>query len=359
MIVHGYFRSSAAYRLRIALNLKRLGYGFRSVHLRKGEQRSDAYRALNPQGLVPALETDDGAVLTQSLAIVEWLDETHPEPPLLPGEPAARARARAFAQVIACDVHPVQNLKVLNRLRALGHDEEQVNGWAREVIAEGLAACESLIRGEGPGPFCFGDQPTLADICIVPQLFNARRFDVVASALYVTPERARQVDFLPYLKSGASLLVRSDDGFRPQRAEDLCGKRVASIKGGSWIPRLLEVSRDYCEAQGKPAIQSREFPTSPEAAQALLAKAVDVQFENAAVAKITAEKLQGRLQIASRELIYPVVIGLAVRKGNGELLDGLRQGFEAMKQDGEYQALLARYNLAEPSAADVAQALGN
>lgn len=188
---------------------------------------------------------------------------------------------------------------------------------------------------------------------------NARRFDVVASALYVTPERARQVDFLPYLKSGASLLVRSDDDFRPQRAEDLCGKRVASIKGGSWIPRLLEVSRDYCEAQGKPAIQSREFPTSPEAAQALLAKAVDVQFENAAVAKITAEKLQGRLQIASRELIYPVVIGLAVRKGNGELLDGLRQGFEAMKQDGEYQALLARYNLAEPSAADVAQALGN
>ncbi|KES25545.1 MULTISPECIES: ABC transporter substrate-binding protein [unclassified Pseudomonas] len=188
---------------------------------------------------------------------------------------------------------------------------------------------------------------------------NARRFDVVASALYVTPERARQVDFLPYLKSGASLMVRSDDDFRPQRAEDLCGKRVASIKGGSWIPRLLEVSRDYCVAQGKPAIQSREFPTSPEAAQALLAKAVDVQFENAAVAKITAEKLQGRLQIASRELIYPVVIGLAVRKGNGELLDGLRQGFEAMKQDGEYQALLARYNLAEPSAADVAQALGN
>ncbi|MED5610262.1 MULTISPECIES: ABC transporter substrate-binding protein [unclassified Pseudomonas] len=188
---------------------------------------------------------------------------------------------------------------------------------------------------------------------------NARRFDVVASALYVTPERARQVDFLPYLKSGASLLVRNDDDFRPQRAEDLCGKRVASIKGGSWIPRLLEVSRDYCVAQGKPAIQSREFPTSPEAAQALLAKAVDVQFENAAVAKITAEKLQGRLQIASRELIYPVVIGLAVRKGNGELLDGLRQGFEAMKQDGEYQALLQRYNLAEPTAADVAQALGN
>lgn len=188
---------------------------------------------------------------------------------------------------------------------------------------------------------------------------NARRFDVVASALYVTPERARQVDFLPYLKSGASLMVRSDDSFRPQNAEDLCGKVVASIKGGSWIPNLLKVSHDYCEAQGKPAIQSREFPTSPEAAQALLAKGVDVQFENAAVAKITTEKLAGRLQISSRELIYPVVIGLAVRKGNDELLDSLKQGFEAMKQDGSYQTLLQRYNLAEPSAADVAQALGN
>jgi maleylpyruvate isomerase len=178
MELHGYFRSTAAWRVRIALGLKGMTAAQVSHHLRKGEQRADAYLRLNPQGLVPALVLDDGRVLTQSLAICEYLDETRPDPPLLPRDPVARAHVRAFAQVIACDVHPVQNLKVLNRLRALGHDEEQVNGWAREVIAEGLAACEALIRGEGPGPFCFGGQPTLADICIVPQLFNARRFGV-------------------------------------------------------------------------------------------------------------------------------------------------------------------------------------
>ncbi len=178
MELHGYFRSTAAWRVRIALGLKGMTAAQVSHHLRKGEQRADAYLRLNPQGLVPALVLDDGRVLTQSLAICEYLDETRPDPPLLPRDPVARAHVRAFAQVIACDVHPVQNLKVLDRLRALGHDEEQVNGWAREVIAEGLAACEALIRGEGPGPFCFGGQPTLADICIVPQLFNARRFGV-------------------------------------------------------------------------------------------------------------------------------------------------------------------------------------
>ncbi|WP_295486965.1 ABC transporter substrate-binding protein [uncultured Pseudomonas sp.] len=187
---------------------------------------------------------------------------------------------------------------------------------------------------------------------------NARRFDVVASALYVTPERAAQVDFLPYLKSGASLMVRANDSFRPQRPEDLCGKRIGSIKGGSWIPKLMALSKSHCEANGQPAIDSREFPTSPEAAQALLAKAVDVQFEDAAVAAITADKLKGRVLISSNELIYPVVIGLAVRKGNEALLGELRQGFAGMKASGEYQTLLSRYNLAEPSAAEVAQALG-
>ncbi|HEJ1320877.1 TPA: ABC transporter substrate-binding protein [Pseudomonas aeruginosa] len=187
---------------------------------------------------------------------------------------------------------------------------------------------------------------------------NARRFDVVASALYVTPERAAQVDFLPYLKSGSSLMVRADDDFRPLRPEDLCGKRVASIKGASWIPHLTTLSSEYCLASGKPAIQSREFPTSPEAAQALLAKAVDVQFENAAVAKITVEKLQGKVVISSQEMIYPVVVGLAVRKGNEALLQQLQVGLARMKQGGQYQALLARYNLGEPSAEDVAQALG-
>ena len=187
---------------------------------------------------------------------------------------------------------------------------------------------------------------------------NARRFDLVASALYVTPERAAQVDFLPYLKSGASLMVRSDDSFRPQQPQDLCGKRVASIKGGSWIPKLAALSRDYCQANGQAPIDSREFPTSPEAAQALLAKAVDVQFEDAAVARITTDKLKGRVIISSTTLIYPVVIGLAVHKGNDALLAQLRQGFTAMKDSGEYQTLLAQYNLGEPSAAEIAQALG-
>lgn len=187
---------------------------------------------------------------------------------------------------------------------------------------------------------------------------NARRFDVVASALYVTPERAAQVDFVPYLKSGASLMVRADDSFRPQRPEDLCGKRIGSIKGGSWIPKLMALSKSHCEANGQAPIDSREFPTSPEAAQALLAKAVDVQFEDAAVAAITADKLKGRVLISSNELIYPVVIGLAVRKGNDALLGELHQGLAAMKSSGEYQALLTRYNLGEPTPAEVAQALG-
>lgn len=187
---------------------------------------------------------------------------------------------------------------------------------------------------------------------------NARRFDVVASALYVTPERAAQVDFVPYLKSGASLMVRADDNFRPQRPEDLCGKRVGSIKGGSWIPKLMALSKSYCQANGQAPIDSREFPTSPEAAQALLAKAVDVQFEDAAVAAITAEKLKGRITLSSQTLIYPVVIGLAVRKGNDVLLKQLDQGLAAMKASGDYQTLLSRYNLGEPSPIDVAQALG-
>jgi maleylacetoacetate isomerase len=181
MKLHGYFRSSAAYRVRIALNLKGLSAQALNHHLRKGEQRDPTYLAINPQGLVPALQDDGGAILTQSLAIIEWLDEIHPQPPLLPKEPLPRAHVRAFAQAIACDVHPVQNLKVLVRLRELGLSEEQVTGWAAWVNREGLAACEKLIASE-PGPFCFGDQPLLADLCLVPQLGNARRFGVDVSA---------------------------------------------------------------------------------------------------------------------------------------------------------------------------------
>jgi maleylpyruvate isomerase len=177
MIAYGYFRSSAAYRLRIAMNLKGLRPDFRSIHLRRGDQRSDAYRALNPQGLVPVLETDDGAVLTQSLAIVEWLDETRPEPPLLPRDPVGRAHARAFAQVIACDIHPLQNLRVLRYLkRAFGQEQEGLDAWCRHWIEPGLAACEALL-GRGPAAgFAFGDGPGLAEICLVPQMFSAERF---------------------------------------------------------------------------------------------------------------------------------------------------------------------------------------
>lgn len=181
MKLHGYFRSAAAYRVRIALNLKGLRAEHLPRHLRKGEQSAPAYLKINPQGLVPALEDDTGAALTQSLAIIEWLDETCPEPALLPGGALERAKIRAFALALACDTHPVQNLKVLNRLRQLGLPEEKVTEWAAWTNREGLAACEILIAGE-PGPFCFGDKPTIADLCLVPQLANARRFGVDVSA---------------------------------------------------------------------------------------------------------------------------------------------------------------------------------
>lgn len=186
---------------------------------------------------------------------------------------------------------------------------------------------------------------------------NAQRFDLIASALYVTPERAKQVDFLSYLKTGSSLMVLTSSDFRPQQPEDLCGKRVGSIKGASWIPKLNKVSAEYCVPAGKPPIESREFPTSPEAAQALLAKAVDVQMEDPAVAKITVQKLQGKTLISSPQVIYPVVIGLAVRKGDQALLDELTRAFEQIRKDGSYGQLLARYNLAEPNADDIKAAL--
>jgi maleylpyruvate isomerase len=158
------------------LNLKGLGAEHLPHHLRKGEQRDPAYLAINPQGLVPTLQ-DGSATITQSLAIIEWLDEIYPEPPLLPKDPLRRAKVRAFAMALACDIHPVQNLKVLARLRELGLPEQQVMGWAAWVNREGLAACEALIADE-PGPYCFGDAPTMADLCLVPQLTNARRFGV-------------------------------------------------------------------------------------------------------------------------------------------------------------------------------------
>lgn len=177
MILHGYFRSSAAWRIRIALALKGLEAEQVSHHLARGEQHSPAYRKLNPQGLVPALETDDGHVLTQSLAIIEYLEAIRPEPRLLPADPVRAAKVRAFALAIACDIHPLQNLRVLRKLAAMGHDEEAVKDWARDVIATGLDALEIIAAAE-PGPFCFGSAPTLADVLLVPQLGNARRFGV-------------------------------------------------------------------------------------------------------------------------------------------------------------------------------------
>ena len=181
MKLHGYFRSSASYRVRIALNLKGLSAEHLSYHLRNGEQRAPEYMAINPQGLVPSLQGDNGTVLTQSLAIIEWLDETHPEPPLLPKEPLRRAQVRAFAQVLACDTHPIQNLRILGRLRGLGLAEDKITEWAAWANREGLAACEKLIAREA-GPFCFGSAPTIADLCLVPQLFNASRFGVDIAA---------------------------------------------------------------------------------------------------------------------------------------------------------------------------------
>jgi maleylpyruvate isomerase len=181
MKLHGYFRSSASYRVRIALNLKGQRADHLPHHLRRGEQRDPAYLALNPQGLVPTLQDDQGAIITQSLAIIEWLEETDPEPPLLPKDPLRRAKIRAFAMALACDTHPLQNLKVLARLRQLGLSEEQVTEWAAWANREGLSACETLIADE-PGPCCFGAKPTMADLCLVPQLANARRFGVEVAA---------------------------------------------------------------------------------------------------------------------------------------------------------------------------------
>ncbi|WP_456305725.1 maleylacetoacetate isomerase [Falsiroseomonas oryziterrae] len=177
LVLHGYFRSSAAWRVRIALGLKGLAATQVARHLRKGEQAAPDHLALNPQGLVPTLEVAGQGALTQSLAIVEWLDETQPGPKLLPTDPWGRARVRALAQIIACDIHPIQNLRVLQYLkRELGQAQPAIDGWARHWIATGLAAFEARLAEPATGRFCHGDAPGLADLCLVPQLGNARRF---------------------------------------------------------------------------------------------------------------------------------------------------------------------------------------
>jgi len=185
MKLYTYFRSSAAYRVRIALNLKGIGYEAVPVHLLRngGEQLSDAYRAVNPSLLVPALE-DDGNVIGQSLAIIEYLEETHPQTPLLPQDPAGRARVRALALSIAADAHPLGNLRVLKYLTGhIGVSEEVKLGWQQHWLRSGLATLESLLANDPrTGRYSHGDMPTLADCCLVPQVFNAQRFNVDMAA---------------------------------------------------------------------------------------------------------------------------------------------------------------------------------
>lgn len=177
MILHGYWRSGTSYRTRIALNLKGLSYEQAPVDLRTGDQRSQTYLALNPQGLVPALEAD-GQVLTQSPAILEWLEERYPDPALLPVDLGDRAQVRAMAALVACDIHPLNNLRVLKAVKALGGE---ANAWAEGWIRPGFDALEALIERSGRG-WAFGDRPTLADCCLIPQIYSARRFDVDLSA---------------------------------------------------------------------------------------------------------------------------------------------------------------------------------
>ena len=178
MKLYTYFRSSAAFRTRIALNLKELTYESIPIHLIKegGYNRRPEYRAVNPQMKVPALTLDNGEVLTQSLAIIEYLDETHPSPPLLPKDPVARAKVRAAAMLIACDIHPLNNTAPLRYLKhQLKHEQAEIDAWYHHWVIDGFEALETMIR---PGPYAFGSAVTLADICLVPQVFNARRLKV-------------------------------------------------------------------------------------------------------------------------------------------------------------------------------------
>ena len=180
MILYGHALSSASYRVRIALSLKGLQYTSVLLDLRAGEQRHEGFLQINCQGFVPALALDDGTVLTQSAAIIEYLDEIHPQPPLLPQVPVARARVRALSQAVACDVHPLNNLRVLQYLeKDLGHDKLVRDAWSGHWVRLGFDALERrLVRDAETGRFCHGDAPTLADVCLVPQVFNARRFAV-------------------------------------------------------------------------------------------------------------------------------------------------------------------------------------
>jgi len=205
MILHGYFRSAAAFRVRIALNLKDVEADHIFHHLRQGEQYASNYLALNPQGLVPTLEIGD-KTLTQSLAIIEYLDETLPNPPLLPKDPIGRARVRSLAQMVACDIHPIDNLRVLSYLRKpLGHSDAEVDAWYNHWAGMGLAAIEMRLADGKTGRFCHGDTPGLADICLIPQVANAGRFGLdLASFVRIRAIYAAAMDLPAFAKASPS-----------------------------------------------------------------------------------------------------------------------------------------------------------
>jgi maleylacetoacetate isomerase/maleylpyruvate isomerase len=184
MKLYNYFRSSASFRVRIALAVKGLPYDYLPVHLVKGEQKQPQYAEVSVSGLVPTLELDDGRLLSQSMAIIEYLDEVQPQPPLMPRDPFHRAQVRALAQVIACEIHPLNNLRVLKYLvRDLKVEEEAKNTWYRHWVRTGLETYEAELARLPQGIYSFGDQPTLADCCLVPQIFNGQRFNVDFSGL--------------------------------------------------------------------------------------------------------------------------------------------------------------------------------
>ncbi|HKU47608.1 MAG TPA: maleylacetoacetate isomerase [Burkholderiales bacterium] len=207
MKLYTYFRSSAAFRVRIALNLKGLKYEPVFVHLARGEHRQPDYARINPQALVPTLELDDGTRLNQSLAIIEYLDEKHPAPALLPKDALGRARVRSLSNLVASEIHPINNLRVLQHLkRALGQGEDQVNAWYRHWVGDGLAKFEAEL---GNGTFCHGDTPSMADCCLVPQIFNAKRY---------------QCDLAPYPKTtrvfDACMKLEAFDRAQPSKQPD-------------------------------------------------------------------------------------------------------------------------------------------
>jgi len=183
MKLHNYFRSSSSFRVRIALNLKGLDYEYVPVHIARGEHRTGSYPAISADMLVPLLE-DEGERFSQSMAIMEYLDEVHPEPPLLPSDPAGRAHVRALSQSIACEIHPLNNLRVLKYLvKDLKLDEEAKNNWYRHWVRDGMLAFERQLAQHPASTYCWGNTPTMADCCLVPQIFNGRRFDCDFSGL--------------------------------------------------------------------------------------------------------------------------------------------------------------------------------